>query len=415
MSLELINKSFLGFLISQNRKSKNLTRKNIVEISKIKGFNLSESTIRRIEAGDSSVKDDFWIKYAEILNIKLTYNEDAFEELLLCRDQVFSFLNSFNKLSNLSFLKNKINLLHKKYCDCLYITTMLDLYSSIIELYCNGQITNHYLLPIMKKSLNLFNGKDLILISYYIYEYIIRKRTKDDTLFLCGQILYDYKMFDLDRIFYDLYINKSKISVLNLYPKYEKLLNSKLNSIDDFFSAFSLAIIAMVAKDYDKAIIFANKALDIEDICTYIPNWRLLYLKQIEAIALYNQNRYIDCIASINKILNTDDSMLNYTYLLVYKSLEKLNDKKSLSLIYTKGINSNNKFIKATSLYCKEKHTGANPEYLEEILMSQILNDLYIPAFYSSIIEDELKMLVEQTKKYKNYYKYKQLVSILAY
>ena len=391
----------VGQLMKYYRKKLDLSRKDISD----KNPSISVSSIQRAEEG-GYISNDKINSILEIYGLELSNDRLKYLSLERYIKETYSIINSGKPLVEYGSLKHKINNFYKENKQYIYLNELSSICIATLDLYLSSKIEdeeiiqiatyickdlkdNKYLYLITAYMLNMYYSYYLIFIEYEQFDY--------------GEIIKNDKLFYLDSFYYDI----THLNSFELYAKYNNANLEEKNIYKKYTNYCAKAFINVSINEKEKAQTYLPMVKTLYDEYKDIIPTRFLYhYYEMEAIFNLNQKNYKKSFEYSYLIYKDYNKIMDFSYLTLFKSAEKLNQKETIIEILEEKDNlkriNNNIFKYYESKHIK-KYNNAKLQKMICDLFSFENNKSY---FIFNFFLDELLDLCEDNSSYIFVYKF---------
>ena len=403
MKIKDYHSKVIGRLIEYYRKRANLSRKEICD----KVSNVSLSTIQRAEEG-KYISSDKLSGVLKIFELKISESINKYRILDAYINKTYLIINSGKSLTEYASLKKEIKTFYNENIDCIYLKEMSSLCIETINIYMTSKIDN-------KDSINTCtyiyeslkgNNEAFLLDSYLLNMYNIYYSIEEYSSFYdYGKPLKESRLFYLDKCYYD----AGNSNIFDLSKKYsENNLENSNNVYKALCFYVSNAFLYSYGGDYIKAQENTLKAKDFYEKNKEIIPVRFKYhiYENLSFIKFYSQE-YDDCLKYSLYIHENYSHIMDYSYLVLFRSCEKTLNFKTLKKILKEKPKNNKKFVHIAFEYYTAKHIKKlDCKELQKMILEASKNSNTNSLFLYNFFLDEMMELCDMSRSYKGLYDY---------
>lgn len=396
--------ALLGSLLLYYRQEKGISRKDLLKLSN--GY-FSYATIRRIENGGYASFDNY-LKEIELLDLKFSNSDNDYIELNSLIEETYSIINSGKCLSEYILLNKRIRKFVNTHINELYIVELAKLCIDVIEMYLSCKKTDEKIIKISEacfvKSSDI-KVKELssFLLFMYSINYLRSDSNYNNYINYYNNIS-NKQILLLNAPFYDF----NTMCVLDVFKKYNSLYenNPTNNPLDTYIFNFIKAYCYSYVENFTEAKKCIDEITKIKDITSIVPGGSLMHFYKTKGYIQYKLANYKDGFDSLKKVYELSERSLEISYAFLFKSAELTNNTEFI-LKVLKDDKTNSKIVETIFEYYKNKYINDfNDVQLSEFIIKNFSKNICNSKVCCRFFLDELFELVDDTKQYKQYYKF---------
>lgn len=403
MRILYCNYEILGNLIRYYREKNNISRNDFINLCE-NSFSLS--TLRRAENGDY-VSFDIYKTLCQKLGLIFSTNVEDYIKIDDFIKQTYSIINSGKQIVEYESLLKKIKEFNNLNINVVYLNELSALCIEVLNMYLKANLNNIKIISITEECF-LNNGKmvgELARFLLNLYGLYYSRGCGNETKYLnYGKKLNESKLYFLDKIFYIAAIT-NKYELYRISKIYIESKIPKINeNVTKFKKHFVKACIELKAKNYNKVIEEAKKALYICDAYKCIPERFELHMYETMGYAYINSNDFETTFNIYKEIYERNRNILEISYLLLFYSAEKTNNTYFTEKVIKEHSSETFGLVKNIFEYYNLKIKSSNKLMLQEYIINNFsLKKCKSFNCYTFFIL-ELSNAIKETKCYKKFF-----------